>query len=133
MKIRKGFVSNSSSSSFICDVCGTAESGWDYSLSDAGMYECENGHTFCESHIINIEEGSNLDYDYEIPMKYCPICQLEKLDDITIINYLIKRNGFKEKEEVLSEIRDSFENILELRNPEKLKVHFRKLKLKEIK
>jgi hypothetical protein len=131
MKIRKGFVSNSSSSSFICDVCGTAESGRDYSLEDAGMYECENGHIFCDTHILNIDD--DLEDNYEIPMKYCPICQLEKLDDNTIISYLIKRSGFKEKEEILSEIRDSFDNILELRNPEKLKTHFRKLKLKEIK
>jgi len=50
MKIRKGFVSNSSSSSFICDVCGQDASGYDMSLSDAEMYECENGHIFCEDH-----------------------------------------------------------------------------------
>ena len=28
MKIRSGFVSNSSSSSFVCEVCGTSESGY---------------------------------------------------------------------------------------------------------
>lgn len=49
MKIRNGFVSNSSSSSFTCDVCGETYSGWDACLSEAEMYECENGHTFCES------------------------------------------------------------------------------------
>jgi len=54
MKIRKGFVSNSSSSSFICDVCGQDASGWDMSLSEAEMYECENGHIFCEEHAINM-------------------------------------------------------------------------------
>ena len=32
MKIRAGFVSNSSSSSFICDVCGDEVSGVDISL-----------------------------------------------------------------------------------------------------
>lgn len=50
MKIRKGFVSNSSSSSFTCDVCGENCSGMDMGLKDAEMYECEEGHTFCESH-----------------------------------------------------------------------------------
>ncbi len=50
MKTRNGFVSNSSSSSFVCDVCGTAESGWDASYEDVGMVCCTEGHTFCEHH-----------------------------------------------------------------------------------
>lgn len=51
MKIRQGFVSNSSSSSFMCDVCGLTESGWDAGLEECEMYECEYGHTFCECHL----------------------------------------------------------------------------------
>ncbi len=50
MKIRSGFVSNSSSSSFTCDVCGEEQSGMDMSVSDAGMERCRRGHTYCESH-----------------------------------------------------------------------------------
>lgn len=50
MKIRNGFVSNSSSSSFICDVCGTVESGMDASPRDFDMEQCCNGHTFCNNH-----------------------------------------------------------------------------------
>lgn len=50
MKIRRGFVSNSSSTSFTCDVCGNTESGMDASLSDFEMSQCEHGHTFCNSH-----------------------------------------------------------------------------------
>lgn len=34
MKHRLGFVSNSSSSSYTCDVCGETESGWNLCLSD---------------------------------------------------------------------------------------------------
>lgn len=44
--IRLGFVSNSSSSSFICNICNGTESGYDASLSDFEMVECSNGHTF---------------------------------------------------------------------------------------
>ena len=54
MKKRLGFVSNSSSSSFICEICGHDESGWDMTLEDAKMYECKGGHTICEDHV---EEG----------------------------------------------------------------------------
>jgi hypothetical protein len=50
MKVRSGFVSNSSSSSFICDACGENVSGWDMGLSEAEMRECEGGHTYCISH-----------------------------------------------------------------------------------
>lgn len=52
-KIRKGFVSNSSSSSFICDVCGYEASGFGMSLYEAEMFECENGHTCCEEHLLS--------------------------------------------------------------------------------
>ncbi len=51
-KYRQGFVSNSSSSSFVCDVCGYRISGWDMSLSEAEMVECENGHELCEEHLL---------------------------------------------------------------------------------
>jgi len=51
MKLRLGFCSNSSSSSFICNACGKIESDWDATLEDAGMIQCHNGHTFCDSHV----------------------------------------------------------------------------------
>jgi hypothetical protein len=56
MKVRKSFVTNSSSSSFICDSCGHDESGWDMCLSEANMVECENGHTICEDHMESYDE-----------------------------------------------------------------------------
>lgn len=50
-KYRRDFVTNSSSSSYVCDICGRSETGMDLGLSDAGMYQCENYHTICEDEI----------------------------------------------------------------------------------
>ena len=77
MKYRKCHVTNSSSSSFVCDICGRVESGWDIGVEDAEMYECVNGHTFCwDEALINygdkedlirmiLEEGWNKTYEDE--------------------------------------------------------------------
>jgi hypothetical protein len=46
MKVRTGFVSNSSTSSFICDICGDVEAGYDLSLTDVEMHQCVNGHIY---------------------------------------------------------------------------------------
>lgn len=47
MKFRKDFVTNSSSSSYVCEICGRSESGYDLGLSECEMMECVNGHVFC--------------------------------------------------------------------------------------
>ncbi len=65
MKRRQGFVSNSSSSSFICDVSGCVEGGYDLGLYDAGMYECENGHTFYEHYIEGSVDDAVLTYNID--------------------------------------------------------------------
>ena len=54
---RKGWVSNSSSSSFICDVCGEVASGYDACLSDFEMTRFTCDHTVCDSEwSMNIDE-----------------------------------------------------------------------------
>ena len=54
MKIRLGFVSNSSSSSFTCDFCGEECGGMDISLSECEMFNCGSGHTVCLSHRVKV-------------------------------------------------------------------------------
>ena len=52
MKFRKDFVTNSSSSSFVCEICGYSTGGFDMSLREAEMMECVNGHVFCCEHAL---------------------------------------------------------------------------------
>ena len=68
MKIRIGFVSNSSSSSFTCSVCSEVFSGWDISVRDVDHHQCINGHIFCDDQIVNkkkFDEAVERFEDYE--------------------------------------------------------------------
>lgn len=56
MKNRNGFVSNSSSSSFVCAACGDAEAGMDASREDFEYVLCENGHELCAECKIEVAE-----------------------------------------------------------------------------
>lgn len=78
MKIRQGFVSNSSSSSFTCLVTGETQSGWDMYLEEADMYECEKGHTFLREYIV--EENR-----FEIRLSYI-VVRLEGIRDSEYYN-----------------------------------------------
>lgn len=111
MKIRTGFVSNSSSSSFICDVSGEVISGYDMSLYEADMYECQNGHTFCRYYIINgnefekkfcDENSDEFDEDmsdgYEISPEYCPICTMKEIKKDDAVKYLLKVNNMSQED-----------------------------------
>jgi hypothetical protein len=70
MKIRQGFVSNSSSSSFTCDVCGEECSGMDMGLNEAEMMECVNGHCFCTGHAAKTEDADENDKMREYLLRY---------------------------------------------------------------
>lgn len=102
MKIRKGFVSNSSSSSFICDACGSEESGMEMNLDQAGMSECEGGHTICCGTLEN--DG---DFRYNYPRENCPCCTLDTVGDWIIIAYLLHLVD-KTQQDVVKEITDKF-------------------------
>ncbi len=143
MKIRKGFVSNSSSSSFICEVCGEDVSGMDIGLAEAEMVECKGGHTFCEGHQsesvlteeqmkkVLDEQGVELDEDddiecayedwryesewrYEVPKAECTICQLSTVTDGVMLAYLLKKYCGDQKDTVTKEVQDKFSSLDEL-------------------
>ena len=110
MKIRTGFVSNSSSSSFVCEVCGEIESAWDASLDEMGMYECVAEHIFCQGHTDDVEfedvdeDDPNWDGETHVLSKYCPICKLTVLSDRDLTNYLLESVG-KTPTEILVEVK----------------------------
>ena len=60
MKYRKDFVTNSSSSSYVCEICGRTESGWDLALSEIEMQQCVNGHTICTDEALDLPDKSEM-------------------------------------------------------------------------
>lgn len=100
MKYRKDFVTNSSSSSFICDVCGRVESGYDLTLPEAEMMDCINGHTFCWSEMLETIEYNGC---YGLPESACPICSFIEYKESDLMRYL-KKEYKVPYEEVLKEM-----------------------------
>lgn len=105
MKIRNGFVSNSSSSSFVCEVCGEARELWDGNLTEAEMCECTNNHVMCLDHLLF--ETNERDEDQMVPSKACPICQLKHIPDHMITTYLRARLKI-DKKDILKDIKNTF-------------------------
>ena len=138
MRIRLGFVSNSSSSSFTCQVCNkTVECMDDNRPSDVGLIECENGHVFCEKHPKAFAKKLKKQYNkkenidksiegwkyYTISSDICPICQFNTVSEGDVSSYILALNKenrksikkemlsiFKSRKEFLKFIRFSQEN-----------------------
>jgi hypothetical protein len=114
VKIRKQFVSNSSSTSFTCDICGRTESGFDLCMSDVDFVESKYG-TYCAEHLLKslneIEEEIGDDFDrYKIPKEYCPLYNLEIITDRNLVAYYIKDRGVDE-DSLSKEIKQRFGNL----------------------
>jgi hypothetical protein len=88
MKTRLGFVSNSSSSSYTCQICHRTESGMDLGYYDAGMWQCKLGHTFCAEHAVG-EVDDDEDPGY-VPESCCPICTFQDIPDGDLAAYFLK-------------------------------------------
>lgn len=54
MKKRLDFVTNSSSSSYVCEICNRSEVVDDYNFADAGFIQCQEWHTYCPYHGLSL-------------------------------------------------------------------------------
>jgi len=116
LKYRLGFVSNSSTSSFVCEICGASEAGMDASPTDFDMIECDNGHTICQEEALDGWEEAKEKRDEEheeddgyyddslLPSTHCPICLFEVPSMPDIESYFVKEYGIP-KEEVFAEVK----------------------------
>lgn len=102
MKIRTGFVSNSSSSSFCCPVCNIVESGWDGEY-DIPTFTCDDcWETMC---------GEHVGYDEEEDTHSCPLCSLEVITDSQLLEYIEKVNPKLSLDGVREEIKKKYKSV----------------------
>jgi hypothetical protein len=141
MKVRSGFVSNSSTSSFVCKVCGCIEAGRDATLEEFEMFSCENYHTIheecadiCIENIVPEEylkeyvrkyrsddcddeesrEEARGEFRDNVPATYCPVCSFKKLSIRDELEFLRKETGMSKKD-VIKKIKSKFKDYKEFK------------------
>jgi hypothetical protein len=97
MKIRQGFVSNSSSSSFVCSCCNDVYTGYDGQYDDTEAYECVNRHELCSECIIKIDD-LDIEDNNSIDEKHCPFCTFKVIDEYDVYRFLLKTSKITQKE-----------------------------------
>jgi hypothetical protein len=115
MKIRLDYVTNSSSSSFVCEICGQSETQWDDTPD--WYLQCENYHGLCDDHIDEAElekryvEGTKeyelWEREHQITKEACPLCSLAIIQDETIVRYLNKI-GTINKKQLVKDLKEIF-------------------------
>ena len=98
MKKRFGFVSNSSSSSFICNLCEETFSGWDLCVTEVEHFRCENDHIFCEEELIGEIEEEEDEGGHYVQSKKCPFCNFKYIDDEDMKSFLRQKYNVSEEE-----------------------------------
>lgn len=93
MKYRFGFVSNSSTASFVCDIC-------DFVVEDdinrpeyRTMAECVNGHTVCIEHIVSEDQRKRRPFPISVSDALLDL-SAQQLQDV-IDNCLMANSNFK--------------------------------------
>jgi len=114
MKKREGFVSNSSSTSFICSICGRErEFIGDVEPSDVGWYCCKGDHAFEPECLprgvrVTIEESEDR---YNFPKEICPICNGEIIPKYLVMKYIEKTADLSI---FVNEMKSRFKNLRDL-------------------
>lgn len=109
MHVRTGFVSNSSSSSFVCEVSDEIIVGYDASYQELNICECTNGHVFCDVYTIGepdeCDENDEPKFNrYGLPPTMCPICTLTHIRDRDIAKFIFNKYNYS-RDAICAEMR----------------------------
>lgn len=113
MKVRVGFVSNSSTSSFVCMACGNITVASMDGEETVYHDYCENGHEFCASHVREVDWGSWYFDSVTHPPSECPICTLKIVPSRNQLAFALKLLALS-SDELCDAIRERFATDVEL-------------------